>query len=51
MPRLALQALLGQRLPAHLDFRELAVVRYLDECFVDPAEIAGLQVAAPLAAP
>jgi carbamoyl-phosphate synthase large subunit len=50
MPRLALQALLGRRLPAHLDFRELAVVRYLDECFVDPAEISGLQVAAQLAA-
>jgi carbamoyl-phosphate synthase large subunit len=51
MPRLALQALLGRRLPAHLDFRELAVVRYLDECFLDPADITGLQAAAPLAAP
>ena len=51
MPRLALQALLGRRLPAHLDFRELAVVRYLDECFVDPAEISGLPVAAGWAAP
>jgi carbamoyl-phosphate synthase large subunit len=47
MPRLALQALLGRRLPSHLDFRELAVVRYLDECFVDPAEISGLRTAAP----
>src|SRR6202012_4073527 len=28
MPRLALDALFGQRLPAHLDFRELAVVRF-----------------------
>jgi carbamoyl-phosphate synthase large subunit len=46
MPRLALQALLGRGLPAALDFRELAVVRYLDECFVDPAEISGLQVGA-----
>jgi len=44
MPRLALHALLGGQLPAHLDFRELAVVRYLDECFVDPAAVAGLQL-------
>jgi carbamoyl-phosphate synthase large subunit len=44
MPRLALHALLGQRLPPHLDFRELAVVRFLDECFVDPADVAGLQL-------
>jgi carbamoyl-phosphate synthase large subunit len=42
MPRLALDALFGQRLPAHLDFRELAVVRFLDECFVDPADVSGL---------
>lgn len=45
MPRLALHALLGQRLPAHLDFRELAVVRFLDECFIDPADVTGLQLA------
>jgi carbamoyl-phosphate synthase large subunit len=45
MPRLALHALLGQQLPAHLDFRELAVVRFLDECFIDPAEVSGLQLA------
>jgi carbamoyl-phosphate synthase large subunit len=47
MPRLALHALLGQRLPAHLDFRDLAVVRFLDECFIDPAEVSGLRLAAP----
>ncbi len=45
MPRLALHALLGQQLPAHLDFRELAVVRFLDECFIDPADVTGLQLA------
>jgi carbamoyl-phosphate synthase large subunit len=44
MPRLALDALFGQRLPAHLDFRELAVVRFLDECFVDPADVSKLQL-------
>lgn len=47
MPKLALRALLGQRLPAHLNFRELAVVRFLDECFVDPADVSGLQLAVP----
>ncbi len=45
MPRLALDALLGRRVPAHLDFRELAVVRFLDERFVDPAEITGASLA------
>jgi carbamoyl-phosphate synthase large subunit len=39
MPRLALAALLGQPLPAAMDFRERAVVRFLDERFIDPAEI------------
>ena len=39
MPRLALAALLGQPVPAAMDFRELAVVRFLDERFIDPAEI------------
>jgi carbamoyl-phosphate synthase large subunit len=39
MPRLALGALLGQPLPAAIDFRERAVVRFLDERFLDPAEI------------
>jgi carbamoyl-phosphate synthase large subunit len=45
MPRLALDSLLGRPVPAHLDFRELAVVRFLDERFVDPAEIAGASLA------
>ena len=45
MPRLALDALLGRPVPAHLDFRELAVVRFLDERFIDPAEIAGASLA------
>jgi carbamoyl-phosphate synthase large subunit len=45
MPRLALDALFGRRLPAHLDFRELAVVRFLDERFVDPADVSGLELA------
>jgi carbamoyl-phosphate synthase large subunit len=46
MPRLALAALLGQPLPAALGFRERAVVRFLDECFIDPGDI--LDVAAEL---
>jgi len=41
MPRLALDSLLGRPVPAHVGFRELAVLRYLDERFVDPAEISG----------
>jgi carbamoyl-phosphate synthase large subunit len=39
MPRLALAALLGRPVPAHVDFCERAVVRFLDEHFLDPAEI------------
>ncbi len=39
MPRLALAALLGQPLPATMDFRERAVVRFLDERVIDPAEV------------
>jgi carbamoyl-phosphate synthase large subunit len=39
MPRLALAALLGRPLPAALGFRERAVVRFLDECFIDPADV------------
>jgi carbamoyl-phosphate synthase large subunit len=42
MPRLALAALLGRPVPAHVDFCELAVVRFLDEHFLDPAEIAAV---------
>jgi carbamoyl-phosphate synthase large subunit len=42
MPRLALAALLGQPLPATMDFRERAVVRFLDERILDPADIANV---------
>jgi len=40
MPRLALAALLGQPVPETMDFRERAVVRFLDERIIDPADIA-----------
>jgi len=48
MPRLALAALLGRPLPASVEFRERAVVRFLDELFLDPADITsvGLNLAA-----
>jgi carbamoyl-phosphate synthase large subunit len=39
MPRLALDSLRGQPVPAALGFREVAVVRFLDERVIDPAEI------------
>jgi carbamoyl-phosphate synthase large subunit len=39
MPSLALDLALGRELPAHVPFRELANVRYLEDVFVDPAEI------------
>jgi carbamoyl-phosphate synthase large subunit len=42
MPRLALAALLGRPVPASLGFCERAVVRFLDERFLDPAEIAAV---------
>jgi carbamoyl-phosphate synthase large subunit len=45
MPRLALAALLGQAVPDRLDFCERAVVRFLDERFVDPAEIENVGLA------
>jgi carbamoyl-phosphate synthase large subunit len=45
MPRLALAALLGQPVPASLDFCERAVVRFLDERILDPAEIAAAGMA------
>jgi carbamoyl-phosphate synthase large subunit len=51
MPRLALAALLGRPVPEKLDFCERAVVRFLDERFVDPAEISsvGLNLESALA--
>ncbi len=45
MPRLALAALLGKPLPETIGFCERAVVRFLDERFIDPAEIAGVGLA------
>jgi carbamoyl-phosphate synthase large subunit len=45
MPRIALAALLGQTVPVRLDFCERAVVRFLDERFVDPAEIENVGLA------
>ena len=39
MPRLALDALLGRAVPAQVDFREVAVVRFLGERFVEVADI------------
>jgi carbamoyl-phosphate synthase large subunit len=45
MPRLALAALLGRPVPASLDFCERAVVRFLDERILDPAEIAAAGMA------
>jgi carbamoyl-phosphate synthase large subunit len=47
MPRLALAVLLGRRVPASVDFCERAVVRFLDERILDPAEIvaAGMALA------
>ena len=49
MPRLALAALLGRPVPDRVDFCEKAVVRFLDERFVDPAEIAGVGQGAGMA--
>jgi carbamoyl-phosphate synthase large subunit len=42
MPRLALASLLGRPLPATIGFCERAVVRFLDELFVDPADISSV---------
>lgn len=39
MPRLAMDALRGQPVPDHADFREVAMVRFLDERFVELGEI------------
>jgi carbamoyl-phosphate synthase large subunit len=43
MPRLALAALRGEPVPARLGFRERAMIRYLDERVLDPAEIEHLE--------
>lgn len=39
MPRLAIVARFGEPLPSALGFRELAVVRFLDERFIDRADV------------
>jgi carbamoyl-phosphate synthase large subunit len=39
MPSLALDLALGVDIPERIEFRELANVRYLEDVFVDPAEI------------
>jgi carbamoyl-phosphate synthase large subunit len=39
MPRMALDSLRGRPLPDHADFREVAMVRFLDELFVELAEV------------
>ena len=50
-PRLALASLLGRPLPPNIDFCDRAVVRFLDERFLDPADIArvGLELRETLA--
>ncbi len=42
MPRLALASLLGRPLPATIEFCDRAVVRFLDELFLDPADISSV---------
>lgn len=39
MPSLALDLALGLPLPAYVPFREVAVIRYLEDVFLDPAAI------------
>jgi carbamoyl-phosphate synthase large subunit len=39
MPSLELDLALGLPVPPHLDFAEIANVRFLDDIFIDPAEI------------
>ncbi len=39
MPGLAVDLALGLAIPEHLDFRELATVRFLEDVFLDPAEV------------
>jgi len=39
MPRLTLDALRGRKLPEHVDFREIAMVRFLEECFIELGEV------------
>jgi carbamoyl-phosphate synthase large subunit len=39
MPRIAVDSLLGRPVPQRIRFREVAVVRFLDEVFLEPADI------------
>jgi carbamoyl-phosphate synthase large subunit len=39
MPRLALDALRGLPVPEHVDFHEVAMVRFLEERFMDLSEV------------
>jgi carbamoyl-phosphate synthase large subunit len=39
MPRLALDVLRDLPVPDHVDFREVAMVRFLDERFMDLSEV------------
>ena len=39
MPRMALDSLRGRPLPERADFREVAMVRYLDERFFELGEV------------
>ncbi|MEQ1736366.1 MAG: ATP-grasp domain-containing protein [Rhodoglobus sp.] len=39
MPSLALDLALGVQLPARVEFREVANVRYLEDVFLDPAQV------------
>jgi len=39
MPRLALDALRGLPVPEHMDFHEMAMVRFLEERFMDVSEV------------
>jgi len=41
MPSLTLDMMLDEPVPASVDFRELTVVRYLEDVFIDAAEIVG----------
>jgi carbamoyl-phosphate synthase large subunit len=39
MPRIALDALRGRKVPAHVEFREIAMVRFLEERFIELGEV------------
>jgi carbamoyl-phosphate synthase large subunit len=41
MPSLTMDLMLGRPVPGRVEFRELAVVRYLEDVFLDPSEILG----------